>query len=64
MKKIFVSNLNKIPKRKFGIRIEEVSKIEEKNFFHEKLFKEFWMKKIYFAILSIIFSFFQLNNFH
>ena len=33
--KIFVSNLNKIPKRKFGIRIEEVSKIEE---FHEKLF--------------------------
>lgn len=33
--KIFVSNLNKIPKRKFGIRIEEVSKIEE---FHEKVF--------------------------
>ena len=33
--KIFVSNLNKIPKRKFGIKIEEVSKIEE---FHEKLF--------------------------
>ena len=36
--KDFLSNLNKIPKRKFGIRIEEVSKIEE---FHEKLFKEF-----------------------
>ena len=33
--KIFVSNLNKIPKRKFGIVIEEVSKIEE---FHERLF--------------------------
>lgn len=33
--KIFVSNLNKIPKRKFGITIEEVSKIEE---FHEKVF--------------------------
>ncbi len=33
--KIFVSNLNKIPKRKFGIKIEEVSKIEE---FHDKLF--------------------------
>lgn len=33
--KIFVSNLNKIPKRKFGIKIEEVSKIEE---FHERLF--------------------------
>ena len=33
--KIFVSNLNKIPKRKFGIKIEEVSKIEE---FHEKVF--------------------------
>jgi DNA repair protein RadA/Sms len=34
--KIFVSNLNKIPKRKFGIKIEEVSKIED---FHERLFK-------------------------
>lgn len=33
--KIFVSNLNKIPKRKFAIKIEEVSKIEE---FHERLF--------------------------
>ena len=33
--KIFISNLNKIPKRKFGIKIEEVSKIEE---FHERLF--------------------------
>ncbi|MBB4807419.1 DNA repair protein RadA/Sms [Chryseobacterium defluvii] len=33
--KIFVSNLNKIPKRKFGIRIEEVSKIED---FHERIF--------------------------
>lgn len=33
--KIFVSSLNKIPKRKFGIIIEEVSKIEE---FHERLF--------------------------
>ena len=33
--KIFVSKLNKIPKRKFGISIEEVSKIEE---FHDKLF--------------------------
>ncbi len=33
--KIFVSKLNKIPKRKFGIKIEEVSKIEE---FHDKLF--------------------------
>ncbi len=33
--KIFVSNLNKIPKRKFAIRIEEVSKIED---FHERLF--------------------------
>ncbi|QBJ86678.1 DNA repair protein RadA [Chryseobacterium gleum] len=33
--KIFVSNLNKIPKRKFGIKIEEVSKIED---FHERLF--------------------------
>src|SRR5690606_34985421 len=27
--KIFISNLNKIPKRKFGIQIEEVSKIED-----------------------------------
>ncbi|RST26177.1 DNA repair protein RadA [Chryseobacterium lacus] len=33
--KIFISNLNKIPKRKFGIEIEEVSKIED---FHERLF--------------------------
>ncbi|WP_313027999.1 DNA repair protein RadA [Soonwooa sp.] len=33
--KIFVSNLNKIPKRKFGIKIEEVGKIED---FHERLF--------------------------
>lgn len=33
--KIFVSNLNKIPKRKFGITIVEVSKIED---FHEMLF--------------------------
>lgn len=33
--KIFVSNLNKIAKRKFAIKIEEVSKIEE---FHERLF--------------------------
>ncbi|MEY8761887.1 DNA repair protein RadA [Chryseobacterium tongliaoense] len=33
--KIFVSNLNKIPKRKFGIKIEEVSKIED---FHERIF--------------------------
>lgn len=33
--KIFISNLNKITKRKFAIKIEEVSKIEE---FHEKLF--------------------------
>lgn len=33
--KIFVSNLNKIPKRKFGIKIEEVSKIED---FHERVF--------------------------
>ncbi|MFB9120694.1 DNA repair protein RadA [Bergeyella porcorum] len=33
--KIFVSNLNKIPKRKFGITIVEVSKIEE---VHEMLF--------------------------
>ena len=33
--KIYVSNLNKIPKRKFAIKIEEVSKIED---FHERLF--------------------------
>lgn len=33
--KIFVSSLNKIPKKSFGIIIEEVSKIEE---FHERLF--------------------------
>ncbi len=33
--KIFISNLNKIPKRKFGITIEEVSKIED---FHDRLF--------------------------
>ncbi|QCX52828.1 DNA repair protein RadA [Elizabethkingia sp. JS20170427COW] len=33
--KIFVSNLNKIPKRKYGIKIEEVSKIED---FHDRLF--------------------------
>lgn len=33
--KIFISNLNKFPKRKFGIKIEEVSKIEE---FHDRLF--------------------------
>lgn len=33
--KIFLSNLNKIPKRKFGIVIEEVSKVEE---FGERLF--------------------------
>lgn len=33
--KIFVSNLNKIPKRNFGIRIEEVGKIED---FVERLF--------------------------
>ena len=33
--KIFISNLNKIPKRKFGITIVEVSKIED---FHEFLF--------------------------
>ncbi len=32
---IFVSNLNKIPKRKFGIKIEEVSKVED---FVERLF--------------------------
>ncbi|WP_294210366.1 DNA repair protein RadA [uncultured Chryseobacterium sp.] len=34
-KKIFISNLNKLPKKKFGIKIEEVSKIED---FHERLF--------------------------
>lgn len=33
--KIFVSNLNKLPKKKFGIKIEEVSKVED---FHERLF--------------------------
>lgn len=33
--RIFVSNLNKIPKRKYAIKIEEVSKIEE---FYERLF--------------------------
>ncbi|AYO56899.1 DNA repair protein RadA [Chryseobacterium sp. 6424] len=33
--KIFVSNLNKIPKKNFGIKITEVSKIED---FHEQLF--------------------------
>jgi len=33
--KIYVSNLNKIPKRKFAIKIEEVSKIED---FHDRLF--------------------------
>lgn len=33
--KIFISNLNKISKKKFGIKIEEVSKIED---FHERLF--------------------------
>ena len=33
--RIFVSNLNKIPKNKFGIKIIEVSKIED---FHEALF--------------------------
>lgn len=33
--KIFISKLNKISKKKFGINIEEVSKIEE---FHERLF--------------------------
>ena len=27
--KIFISNLNKLPKRKFGIKIEEISKIED-----------------------------------
>ncbi|MPM96408.1 DNA repair protein RadA [bioreactor metagenome] len=32
--KIFISNLNKIPKRKFGITIVEVSKIED---FHESV---------------------------
>ncbi|MEC5394563.1 DNA repair protein RadA [Bergeyella sp. RCAD1439] len=33
--KIFVSSLNKIPRKKYGIRIEEVGKIED---FHERLF--------------------------
>lgn len=33
--KIFISNLNKIPKKNYGIILEEVSKIEE---FHERLF--------------------------
>ena len=33
--KIFVSNLNKIPRKNFGIKIEEVSKIED---FAERLF--------------------------
>ena len=33
--KIFVSNLNKIPKRAYGIKIEEVSKIED---FADRLF--------------------------
>ncbi|MDO4225839.1 MAG: magnesium chelatase domain-containing protein, partial [Bergeyella zoohelcum] len=33
--KIFISSLNKIPKRKYGINIVEISKIEE---FHERLF--------------------------
>ncbi|MCY0968817.1 DNA repair protein RadA [Chryseobacterium wangxinyae] len=33
--KIFISNLNKLPKKKFGIKIEEVSKVED---FHERLF--------------------------
>ncbi|MDP9956428.1 DNA repair protein RadA/Sms [Epilithonimonas hungarica] len=33
--KIFISNLNKLPKRKFGIKIEEISKIED---FVESLF--------------------------
>ncbi|HEX7869305.1 MAG TPA: DNA repair protein RadA, partial [Chryseobacterium sp.] len=32
---IFISNLNKLPKKKFGIKIEEVSKVED---FHERLF--------------------------
>ena len=35
IEKIFVSNLNKIPKKKYGINIVEVSKIED---FHEYLF--------------------------
>lgn len=33
--KIFISTLNKIPKKNFAIKIEEVSKIED---FHERLF--------------------------
>ncbi|WP_370899434.1 DNA repair protein RadA [Chryseobacterium gossypii] len=33
--KIFISNLNKISRRKFAIKIEEVSKIED---FHERIF--------------------------
>lgn len=33
--KIFISNLNKLPKRKIGISIQEVSKVED---FHERLF--------------------------
>ena len=27
--KIFISNRNKLPKKKFGIKIEEISKIED-----------------------------------
>ena len=33
--KIFISNLNKLPKKKFGINVEEISKIED---FVERLF--------------------------
>ena len=33
--KIFISNLNKLPKKKFGIKVEEISKIED---FVERLF--------------------------
>lgn len=33
--KIFISNLNKLPKKKFGIKVEEISKIED---FAESLF--------------------------
>jgi DNA repair protein RadA/Sms len=33
--KIFISNLNKLPKKKYGIKIEEISKIED---FVESLF--------------------------
>ncbi len=33
--KIFISNLNKLPKKKFGIKVEEISKIED---FVESLF--------------------------